>query len=226
MPLFIQYLLKLSISLILVYLFYQLLLRRLTFYNWNRWFLLGYSFLSFFIPFIDIASFMQHNHIDDTQVIRFIPVIENYTVAPVANIPGAVLPAPQISGWQIFYIVLAIGSLIALLRVLIQYISLQKIKKNASVINDAGTIIYQVEENIAPFSFGNAIYVNKNLHSENELHEIILHEYVHVKHLFVMYCISRLEKQIVKLSFCIKSSHIIIFGLQFLLFKLLTCRLG
>jgi len=53
MTILIPYLIKLSISLAVVYLFYQLFLRRLTFYNWNRWYLLIYSLLSFFIPFIN-----------------------------------------------------------------------------------------------------------------------------------------------------------------------------
>ena len=55
MPVFIQYFLKLSVSLAVVYIFYQLVLRRLTFYNWNRWYLLGYALISFLIPFIDIS---------------------------------------------------------------------------------------------------------------------------------------------------------------------------
>jgi Zn-dependent protease with chaperone function len=41
--------------------------------------------------------------------------------------------------------------------------------------------IYQVNENIIPFSFGNSIFINRQLHSEDELREIIRHEFVHVK---------------------------------------------
>ena len=50
----LEYLLKLSASLALVGLFYQLVLRRLTFYNWNRWYLLAYSALAFLIPLINL----------------------------------------------------------------------------------------------------------------------------------------------------------------------------
>jgi hypothetical protein len=41
--------------------------------------------------------------------------------------------------------------------------------------------IYQVDEKIVPFSFGNAIYINQGLHTEKEYEEIILHEYVHIR---------------------------------------------
>ncbi|MDB5263497.1 MAG: peptidase BlaR1 [Adhaeribacter sp.] len=50
------YLLKLTLSLAMVYLFYRLVLQNLTFYNWNRWYLLAFTGLSFLIPLIDIST--------------------------------------------------------------------------------------------------------------------------------------------------------------------------
>ncbi len=178
MPL-IPYLLKLSISLSLVYLFYQLLLRRLTFYNNNRWYLLGYSLLSFVIPFINIAPFVENRNFSGAAVIRYIPAIENYTVT--AGTLQQAARGHTLDSSDIILIVFLAGLFLMLGRLLIQFASLQRIKRKAVVINDADTVIYQVDENIIPFSFGNAIYVNKNQHSEKELEEIILHEYVHVK---------------------------------------------
>jgi hypothetical protein len=55
----VSYIIKLSICLAAVYFFYRLFLRRLTFYNWNRWYLLGYAALSFIIPLIDIMPQLQ-----------------------------------------------------------------------------------------------------------------------------------------------------------------------
>jgi hypothetical protein len=81
MPAFIIYMLKFSISIPIVYLFYQLLLRRLTFYAWNRLYLFGYCLLCFAIPFINISPLTQQHHFDNTQLIQSIPVIENYAAA-------------------------------------------------------------------------------------------------------------------------------------------------
>ena len=54
-----------------VYLFYQFVLRRLTFYNWNRWYLLGYThYLSFFIPFINITPILESNMVLDMRIIQ------------------------------------------------------------------------------------------------------------------------------------------------------------
>ena len=87
----------------------------------------------------------------------------------------------SINGWQIFYGILIAGSAIMLMRLITQLISLQKIKKSATIIHKDETVIYNVDKKITPFSFGNSIYVNQDLHSQKELQEIILHEYVHVK---------------------------------------------
>jgi hypothetical protein len=59
MPVLFVYILKLSISLAVVYLFYHFVLRKLTFYTWNRWYLFGYSLLSFFIAFFQYHTFIS-----------------------------------------------------------------------------------------------------------------------------------------------------------------------
>ncbi len=50
-----------------------------------------------------------------------------------------------------------------------------------SNFSENGLHFYQVNKNIIPFSFGNAIFLNKDLHTESELREVISHEFVHVK---------------------------------------------
>jgi bla regulator protein blaR1 len=176
-------LLKFSISIAIVYLFYQLLLRRLTFYAWNRLYLFGYCLLCFAIPFINISPLTQQHHFDNVELLRYIPVIENYTAASStqAIVQKVVAENHSIKGWQIFYAILIAGSVVMLIRLITQLISLQKIKRNATIIHNEETVIYHVDKKITPFSFGNSIYVNQDLHSEKELQEIILHEYVHVK---------------------------------------------
>ena len=183
MPLFIQYLLKFSISLALVYLFYQSFLRRLTFYNCNRWYLLGYLLLSFIIPFINISSLVEKNDFSSAQIIHYIPVFDKYTsnASITASWPVSHDFFHLVYWWNIVLLVLITGSLCMMIRLCMQFFSLQKIKKQATKINDAAVVVYHVEKSIIPFSFGNNIYINQHLHTEKELEDIILHEYVHVK---------------------------------------------
>jgi hypothetical protein len=46
MPPIILYIIKLSVTLAILWLFYCAVLRRLTFYTWNRWYLFGYAAIS------------------------------------------------------------------------------------------------------------------------------------------------------------------------------------
>ena len=75
MPLLMTYLLKLSVSLAVVFLFYRLVLRKLTFYTWNRWYLAGYTILSFVIPFINISPVLERNEWTTNGIITWVPVI-------------------------------------------------------------------------------------------------------------------------------------------------------
>ena len=177
MPSIFFYLLKLSVALAAVYLFYQLLLRWLTFYNWNRGYLLGYTILAFLIPFINITPVLESNDWSDVRIINWVPTItENESLQ---NIHEA--SPDNLSGLTITAVVFVSGMLFLLTRLLIQFISFYQMKKKAKPFTENGLTIYQVNENIIPFSFGNSIFINHQLHSEEELREIIRHEFIHVK---------------------------------------------
>lgn len=171
MPYIAQYLLKLSISLAVVYLFYVLVLRRLTFHNLNRWYLLGYSLLSFFIPFVNISPVLEKSALTENAVVLLIPVVGN-NPTPVT---------PGIDGWVAALFLLLAGITFLLLRLLIQYLSFLRIRKSAMLISDDAVKIYQVDRYIIPFSFGRSIFINQHQHNEEELKEIIRHEFIHVK---------------------------------------------
>ena len=76
---------------------------------------------------------------------------------------------------------LVLGVVILLLRMAIQFFLLQAMKRTAKLITADRIRFYQVDKNIIPFSFGNSIFINQQLHTEAELKEIIRHEFVHVK---------------------------------------------
>lgn len=173
MPYIAQYLLKLSISLAVVYLFYALVLRRLTFYTWNRWYLLGYSLLAFFIPFVNISPFLERGDWIDNQVVQLIPVV-NYQGAPAT-------PSGEPDGWTLFLLLLIAGIVIMLVRLLVQYLSFRHIRRSSQLLSGDTVKIYQVDKNIIPFSFGRSIFINQHQHNEEELKEIIRHEFIHVK---------------------------------------------
>lgn len=174
MPTFIDYIIKLNICLAVVYLFYQLLLRRLTFYNWNRWYLMGYTVFSFIIPLINVMPSLQTTQLESAGLIQWIPVV-NFSA------PRQTGFFENLSLWHWVKTGLAIGSLILLCRFLVRLLAFAKMKKGAQLLSDAGTKIYKLHGEAAPFSFGNAIFINTDMHEAGELEDIIRHEFVHVK---------------------------------------------
>ncbi|HEX2684400.1 MAG TPA: M56 family metallopeptidase, partial [Ferruginibacter sp.] len=177
MPALLIYMLKLSVSLAAVYLFYRLFLHRLTFYNHNRWYLVGYTIFAFFIPFLDISPVLEKQHWTQNSVVQWVPTIDSTaTHQAVAHAPGSFFTM-----WNIMSMLLLSGMIIMLTRLLVQFISFRKMLKKAAFLPGTGMKIFHVDEQIIPFSFGDSIFINRHLHSDTELQEIIRHEFVHVK---------------------------------------------
>lgn len=175
MPFIFSYLLKLSLSLGVVFLFYHFVLRRLTFYTWNRWYLMGYSLLCFFLPFIDISLALEGSEIRNSVVVNWVPVIgQRIESVKVEQRAGA-------DGWDYALLVLLTGVVVMLIRLVIQLISIRRMRNRSSMIAQDGIRIYQVDAPIIPFSFGDSIFINQQQHNATELVEIIRHEFVHVK---------------------------------------------
>jgi beta-lactamase regulating signal transducer with metallopeptidase domain len=177
MPIVPLFLLKLSVSLAAVWCFYQVVLRRLTFYNLNRWYLLGYTLLSFFIPFINIGPMLPDGPAGGPIVIQLIPAIGGVSQGSVVPVTGHTV----VSGWTILLWVVAAGSVLLLARMVVRWVSLVRLRRKARLIEVDEVKIYQVDGPVTPFSFGNAIFINRHLYSDKEWADIILHEYVHIR---------------------------------------------
>src|SRR5215831_3744963 len=176
----IQYLIKLSIGLAFMYLFYALILRRLTFYSWNRWYLLGYSLLTFFFPFVNIEGLLQKNEWKSNKVIELIPSFGNYAPSTVpVHMPLTASP-PMNYSFMIFLLFVG-GMVILCARLLLQYFSYRQLRNSATLLSTGEVKVYQVDRPIIPFSFGKAVFINHRQHTDAELEKIIRHEFVHVK---------------------------------------------
>jgi hypothetical protein len=159
-----------------VALFYQLVLRKLTFYNWNRYYLLGYSLLSFFVAFIDISPAMKEKKWDRAGFVQWVPVINSHEIPATGENDPGFFTIPNILG-----VLLIMGMVVMSGRLVIQLVSFKRLARKAQIVSQEGMKFYQVNDSIIPFSFGNSIFLNRHLHSEQELQEIIRHEFVHVK---------------------------------------------
>lgn len=175
MPLYFEFMLKASFCLGVVFLFYTLLLKRITYYVWNRYFLLTFSILSFLVPFIDVNVIIEAQQFKAISLIDQIPSLYSNPI-----MGNAIKGGDDINYWQILSAVYLLIFSVLFLRLLIQLLSIRKIKSKATLIVDGEVKIYHLSEPILPFSFLNNIYINKDNYSEKELQEIVNHEQVHV----------------------------------------------
>lgn len=179
MQLPIEYMVKMSICLAVTYMFYYLLLRHSTHYVWNRFFLLACTVLSFIVPAININLFVAPGQLGHISFISKVPVVYNSAAATQVVATGA-------SFFTLANITAAIfvaGTVLLFARLGIQYLSLQKLQRSATLVSngDGDIKLYHLDSNIAPFSFNNNIYCNKTMYNRQELDEVIRHELVHVQ---------------------------------------------
>ena len=123
---------------------------------------------------------LEKTEVANAVIITFVPTVGAIT----ANVSPYAAIAKTLGGftiWSWLITVLVVGSAILLLRLIIRFFSFRFIKRNAKLIADDEIKFYQLDKNIIPFSFGNSIFINQQLHTEAELKEIIRHEFVHVK---------------------------------------------
>ena len=150
------------------YLAYYFLLRKETFFNSNRWFLLAGLFTSVVLPLVVFTKIVwvepTPTHFDWSKIPMTTPV-EN--------------EAFEINWYLLIGIVYSIGILGFLLKLAFDFYSLSKVLKGKSIQKQADFQFIDVNENLAPFSYFNSIVYNSSLYSEAELESILEHEKVH-----------------------------------------------
>ncbi|WP_303309802.1 M56 family metallopeptidase [Hymenobacter sp. BT730] len=168
------YLLKANAALLLLLGLYYALLRRLTFHQLNRVYLLGAGVFSMLYPLLDVSALLVR------------PVQLGEVVLPAwAMLVGAAGSAPASATgpdyglWLLGLYWSGVGFM--LLRLLLQGASLAGVHRASRPAIAAGVPFRQVAAEVNPFSFWQTIYLNPEQHGATELPAILLHEQVHVR---------------------------------------------
>ena len=172
----IVYILHIIICQLLFLTIYELLLKKETFFNMNRWYIIGSVIISFFLPLIEIDFFSR--------------VTAN--VSPIIELPDIIINNANTSksfdeeNYSIFnYISLTtgiwvVGFLVFLYLFIRKLKKLNDIKKTGTVSLSGNTTIISLPNSTAGFSFLNTIYIG-NLLSEEQRETVLQHEQIHLK---------------------------------------------
>ena len=192
----IIYLLQVSACMGIFYVFYYLMLTRLTFFTINRYYLLFTMLLSFVIPTLTIHVHQPDNYPHVMQQVVYVNTLQNvqaYTFA--APSPQKIIE-PAVN-WllvlKMVYWLVAAGLFTHLVIVLIGFFSKLKYRK----IDRIGKInILRGNKKLTNGSFLNYIFLNDDELSTDELQQIIAHEMLHVK---LLHSVDRIIAKIIQI---------------------------
>ncbi|WP_438966905.1 M56 family metallopeptidase [Flavobacterium sp.] len=172
MEAFFIYFLKANGLLITFYLAYYFLLRKETFFNKNRWFLLSGLLISILLPLITYTKIVWITP-NPIQILE-----PNFT----ETLPNIILaPVEEPLNWNLIlmYVYFAVSGVL-LLKIGVEIASFFKIIRLGFKEKGKKSIIVNHPKAENPFSFFNYIVVNRNYFNDEELDHIITHENIHV----------------------------------------------
>ncbi len=166
----LTYILQVNLLLIIVYLGYQFLLKRLTFYSLNRAYLIIGALYALVYPLLDVKSWFVKD------IVVAVPILWDYVPLQVVE-----EISKSYSIYDILLMGITIGAALFVVKLIIQLVSLLRIHHHSKDAKWHTYLFRDVLFPIVPFSFFNKIYIHKAQHKEIELHDIFEHEYIHVK---------------------------------------------
>ncbi len=169
------YFIKVNIAIALFYLLYRLFFAGDTLWRLRRMYLAGSMLISFTYPFLTITEWMK-------QSLPVQEIISNYSIL----LKEITITAKESSAFNFttfFYLLYASVSVLLLIRLVVQLISVFSIHLQSKKVWIGQTGIRQMDKKIAPFSFFNKVYINPSMHTASELKEILAHEHTHVRQL-------------------------------------------
>lgn len=175
MSAFFVYILKSSVCLALLYLFYSILLSKETFHRYNRAALLCLIPLSFLLPLCQLpllATESEEITLPAIAMLDTLPTTVYTTVETESRIPTAII---------VLLILYFAGILFFALRYAYTIMKLLRlIRSGRKVRDDEGRSLVILSQSIAPFSWFGKIVLSEADYRENR-QEILLHESAHIR---------------------------------------------
>jgi beta-lactamase regulating signal transducer with metallopeptidase domain len=167
------YFIKSSGLIAVFYLAYYFLLRKETFFNSNRWFLLGGLMTSLLLP----LWYFKRVILVESPKISMEDLVA-YSQATSKTMQD--VPVVEAFDWlQFIWVSYAIIVCVLVIKVLFNLFSLFQMLFQQQVVKKEKFKLINLNKNIAPFSFFNYIVFNADLYTHEELQSILLHEKIH-----------------------------------------------
>lgn len=172
------YVLKVILCSTLFFIYYWLFLRDKQFHQYNRFYLIGISMLSWIIPFIKIGIVTKTEIIQTPVILLANVVADNNT-----QFEQMVMEKSTAFDWNdILVTSFVLISIFFLMRFVFSIIKIIKLLKKYPVQNYNGYQLIMTDTNGTPFSFFNYIFWNNAIDINSEVgKKIFTHEMIHIK---------------------------------------------
>lgn len=170
-PVFV-YLIKVNIAIALFLLFYRLFFSNDTLWKTRRIYLLFSILIAFIYPLLSMQQWMTESVAMRTVALDYFQ-LQELVVTPIVN--------NSLNWTTVIVVVYLIIVFVLLLKLLLQLFSILRMAKQSVPAQVQGVSVRILHTEITPFSFFSSIYLNPDIHSVEEVRQILLHERTHVQ---------------------------------------------
>ena len=163
---FFIYLVKSSGILGLFWCCFRLFLEKETLFTLHRVFLISGIVMALLFPLWTL-----------TKIVLVDPIPFTFTGS--TTMESAPVSTPTFDWWNLVAILYVCGVILFLGRLGMQLLSLRRLIKQGTIVNNKGFKFIASKADVSPFSFFNLIVYNPALHQPNDLEKIIAHEKIH-----------------------------------------------
>ena len=165
-----------TISSIVFYAIYYFFLRKESFHQFNRFYLLGALMVSLLIPLVRFSIPMS--------VLGDKPTSNFSEFITYIQLPEFTVSAQTTSLWNIsnlFWSIYILGVIVFSILFIIKLFKIGSLIIQSKKNRKGKYVFVEYDENIAPFSFFNYIFINSEVYNQEDHEQIILHEQIHVR---------------------------------------------
>ena len=178
----ISYITEVTLCLLGFYLLYVLLLSKETFFNANRWYLMGTLLTSLTIPFIEMPNFAAQ--INNGITAFYIEPI-TITVQSLESTLEEIVITPQEEGFDfrsLFVLIYFLVVLVLLSRFLFGLFQIYSLKRQGTIESKGDYFLVKTNKSHLPFSFFNYLFWSEKANfTKDEEEKILRHELAHIR---------------------------------------------
>jgi len=172
----VQFIYESGICLAVLFALYWLILRKETYFRFNRFYLLGTLTLACIIPLGNFGLSTFSPEINSSNVIP--QVVEALRIPEISVSERTI----HNQAWQPMVLALYLaGFSLLMARTILGIISVSRMKKEGRIFHQETFSIVVMEQNMPPFSFFRTIFIHEALIDDSDREHIIEHEMIHVR---------------------------------------------